>query len=225
MAMRSFFLIAMLCTAYGAMPADLVGSWTYTTTESDADSSSTTVACANALDLSSGSGTIVQYSAGTGTINACDPSSLGFNGVSTSTVAYSAVAGSTTEAELRITKTAEAYSDINPTTATCNGVTLTWADAIQTSANEELNQMTSICRVSRDADTLKFSCRDGFGGASRRRRVAWSDCPQSAPASSNTATSESECISAHTETLQSATCTKQAQPSGNSVPRSSDSNR
>ena len=38
MAMRSFFLIAMLCTAYGAMPADLVGSWTYTTTESDGES-------------------------------------------------------------------------------------------------------------------------------------------------------------------------------------------
>ena len=38
MAMRSFFLIAMLCTAYGAMPADLVGSWTYTSTESDGES-------------------------------------------------------------------------------------------------------------------------------------------------------------------------------------------
>ena len=190
-----------------------------------ADSSSTSVSCTNVPDLSSGSGTIVQYSAGTGTINACDPSSLGFNGVRTSTVAYSAVAGSTTEAELRITTTATTFSDHNPTTTTCNGVTINWVDIVQTSANEGLNQMTTICRTSRDVDTLKFSCRDGFGGADRRRRVAWSDCPQSAPASSNTATSESECISAHTETLQSATCTKQAQPSGNSVPRSSDSNR
>ena len=126
------------------------------------------------------------------------------------------------EAELRVTKIADTYSDVNPTTTTCPVGIVTWADYFQTEANEGLNQMTSICRVSRDADTLKFSCRDGFGGASRRRRVAWSDCPQSAPASSNTATSESECISAHTETLQSATCTKLAQP-GNSAPRSSDS--
>merc|ERR1712195_397219 len=223
MARCSFFLIAMLCTAYGAMPADLVGSWTFTTTESDADSSGTNVYCMNTPDLSSGSGTIVQYSAGTGTLNACDPSSLGYNEEITTSVTYSAVAGSTTEAELRITKTADAYSDLTTATTTCPAGTLTWAECLQTQAREGLNQMTSICRTSRDADTLKFSCRDGFGGASRRRRVAWSDCPQSAPASSNTATSESECISAHTETLQSATCTKLAQPSSNSAPRSSDS--
>lgn len=237
MAMRSFFLIAMLCTAYGAMPADLVGSWTYTTTESDADSSGTSVNCMNVPDLSSGSGTIVQYEAGAGTINACDPSSIGYNQEITRNVIYSAVAGSTTEAELNITKTADTFSDLTTANATCNGETITWADALQTTANEPqtwadalqslelmpLNQMTSICRTSRDADTLKFSCREGFGGARRRRRVAWSDCPQSAPASSNTATSESECISAHTETLQSATCTKLAQPSSNNAPRSSDS--
>ena len=188
-----------------------------------ADSSGTNVNCMNAPDLSSGSGTIVQYAAGTGTINACDPSSLSYNEETTRNVIYSAVAGSTTEAELRITKTADAYSDLTAATAICGGVTITWADYLQTRASQGLNQMTTICRVSRDADTLKFSCRDGFGGGSRRRSVAWSDCSQSAPASSDTATSESECISAHTETLQSATCTKLAQPSGNSAPRSSDS--
>lgn len=215
----------MLCTAYAAMPADLVGSWTVTKTTSDADSSSTETRCTNCPDLSSGSGTVVQYGADSGTISACEPTSIGYNYETTSTVAYSAVAGSTTEAELRVTATAHTFSDFSTETATCTGRTITWASHFQSVANEDLNQMTSICRVSRDSDTLKFSCRQGFGGARRRRRVAWSDCSQSAPASSDTATSDSECISAHTETLQNATCTKLAQPSqsGNSVPRSSDS--
>ena len=190
-----------------------------------ADASRTDVYCGNYPDLSSGSGTIVTYAAGTGTVFACDPSTVGYNVELTFTVAYSAVAGSTTEAELRITRTAAAVSDVNPATATCKGALsigqtlnyeMTWASFLQADENDGLNQMTSICRVSRDVDTLKFSCRDGFGGARRRRRVAWSDCSESAPASSNTAPSESECISAHTATLQSASCTKQAQPSNSS---------
>ena len=187
-----------------------------------ADSSSTELTCSNYPDVSSGSGTAVKYEAYSGTSSACAPTTLGYNSETTSTVAYSAVAGSTTEAEVRVTKTANTFSDISTETATCNTATITWASYLQTDADEGLNQMTHICRVSRDSDTLKFSCRNGFGGARRRRRVAWSDCSQSAPASSDTATSESECISAHTETLQSTTCTKLAQPS-NSVPRSSDS--
>ena len=179
--------------------------------------SATEVYCGNYPDVSFGSSTIVQYGAGTGTISAS--ATILKN---KSTVAYSAVAGSATEAELRVTKTATTFSDISTETATCNGAISNWANYFQTSADKGLNQVTSICRASRDSDTLKFSCRNGFGGARRRRRVAWSDCSQSAPASSDTATSESECISAHTETLQSTTCTKLAQP-GNSVPRSSDS--
>ena len=197
-----------------------------------ADSSTTGVSCTNFPDLSSGSGTAVKYEAVSYTHSDFDPSSIGLNAETTATVAYSAVAGSTTEAELRITATAATVSDVTPETSVNSagttipynsaGTTITWASYFQTSANEDLNQMTHICRVSRDSDTMKFSCRNGFGGADRRRRVAWSDCSQSAPASSDTATSESECISAHTETLQSTTCTKLAQP-GNSVPRSSDS--
>merc|ERR1712166_1507407 len=210
MATRSFFLIAMLCTAYAAMPADLVGSWTRTKSSSDADSSGTETQCSNYPDVSSGSGTTVLYGADSGTISICEPTNIGYNYETTSTVTYSAVVGSTTEAELRVTPT-----------ATCSGLIYNWASTLQTGADAQLNQMIHICRVSRDVDTLKFSCRNGFGGARRRRRVAWSECSQSAPASSDTGTSESECISAHTETLQSATCTKLAQP-GNSVPRSSD---
>ena len=188
-----------------------------------ADSSSTETQCTNVPDLSSGSGTAVKYEAFSITHSDFDPSSIGLNAETTATVAYSAVAGSTTEAELRVTKTAATVSDVTPETSVhSNGGTITWASYFQTSADEDLNQMLHICRVSRDSDTMKFSCRNGFGGADRRRRVAWSDCSESAPASSDTATSESECISAHTETLQSTTCTKLAQP-GNSVPRSSDS--
>lgn len=221
MATRSFFVIAMLCTAYAAMPADLVGSWTWTESSSDADSSSTEIDCTNFPDVSSGSGTVVKYGAASGTLSTCEPTNVGYNYESTSTVTYSAVDGSTTEAELNFTRTAATVSDVNPATATCSGVDINWASYLQSDADETLNQMLSICRVSRDVDTLKLSCRNGFGGARRRRRVAWSECPYSAPASSDTGTSESECISAHTRTLQSATCTKLAQPS-NSVPRSSD---
>jgi len=81
-------------------------------------------------------------------------------------VVYSVVAGPTTEAEVRVTKTANTFSDISTETATCNRAI--FACHLQTAADKGLNQMTSICRVSRDADTLKFSCRNGFGGTRGR---------------------------------------------------------
>jgi hypothetical protein len=67
-----------------------------------ATSSETLLGCTNVPDLSSGSGTIVQYGALSGTHSAFDHSTIGYNYETTSTVAYSAVAGSTTEAELRV---------------------------------------------------------------------------------------------------------------------------
>lgn len=224
-ALLGLFLVT-IGTAYGAMPADLVGNWKSTRMTTSAQHtkenrivSSAVVACMTVPDLSSGSGTMNTHNTVKLTLaspsqilwDSCRPRSCTGDQQLAQTAAYTAIPGST-DAELRITTNSEKLYDLDPRSekSTCSrtsGTSVTvynwhWRAKLETDKSQlgRFNQVSRICRASRSGSTLYMSCREG------NAQKKWKKCPRTLPASSKTDTEPSDCIKRYTFTLQSSPC-------------------
>jgi len=102
--------------------------------------------------------------------------------------------------------TARDWNGVEPATAQLENLqdgstqTLNWKEDLEKN-DDPLNVMARICKYEVSGTTMTEVCRHGFGGPSRRRRVAWADCPRVAPSTGDEVT-ESHCLSKLTFTKQ-----------------------
>lgn len=121
--------------------------------------------------------------------------------------------GDDTSAVMKFTQKDVVETTLEPKTATCNGNAVDYTSMI-TDANTHNGELMKICRAksTKGSVTFSMSCRDGYGGARRRRYIAWDNCPKTAPSTSTAAASEPDCIE------QPLTFTKAATPCSPQIP-------
>lgn len=104
--------------------------------------------------------------------------------------------GDDTSAVMDWTQKGVVETTLEPKAATCNGNAVDYTGMI-TDANAHNGELMKICRAktTKGSGTFSMSCREAYGGARRRRYIAWDDCTKAAPSTSTAAASEPDCIS------------------------------